>query len=121
MHRTFQAEPGGVGIDELSMYNIYHYTFDLDVAQWAWSKRRFMTSYPPRLTDPPDRGLTDPPDRRPRASVRTFVSMINEAIDSFGDGWRPALKPGQGEGGSLRTGRAGGRGGRETSAVVDEQ
>lgn len=113
MHRTFQAEPGGVGIDELSMYNIYHYTFDLDVAQWAWSKRRFMTSYPPRLTDPPD--------RRSRASVRTFVSMINEAIDSFGDGWRPALKPGQGEGGSLRPSRAGGRGERETSAVVDEQ
>jgi hypothetical protein len=77
-----------VGIDELGLYSIYHYTFDLEVAKWAWSKRRFMGSYPPRLTDPPGRG--------PRASVRTFVSMVNEAIDSFGDRWRPApkLKPG---------------------------
>mmetsp|Transcript_31262 Transcript_31262/g.95607 ORF Transcript_31262/g.95607 Transcript_31262/m.95607 type:complete len:224 (+) Transcript_31262:887-1558(+) len=83
--KTFQAEPGGVGINELNLYYIYHYTFDLDVAGWKWSKRVFMGSYPPKLSDPPQRG--------PRQSIRTFVSMVNEAIDSFGNTWRPGPKP----------------------------
>ena len=72
--KTLQAEPGGPGIPFLDPYYIYHYTFDLAYRQWTWSKRTFMGNYPPRLDPPPQGSLS---------SSRTFVTMMNQAIDAL--------------------------------------
>lgn len=90
VHTTFQAEPGGVGISDLERYDIYHYTFDLEVpnTNWRWSKRVYMGNYATKVDAPP---------RGARGSTHTFVSMLNSAIDSFGperwrsDRWESAL------------------------------
>ena len=72
----------------LSDFYIYHYTFDIDVkpgwrdrSRYAWSKRRFMGGYPPLLGSPPSQA---------QRSTHTFAKLMNEAMQSFGDGWRPA-------------------------------
>ena len=87
--KTFQAEPGGVGISNLDLYFIYHYTFDLSAtaggtswggsARWDWSKRKFMGMYPPALDEPPS---------RMQKSAHTFVRLMNEAIRALVP-WRP--------------------------------
>jgi hypothetical protein len=75
----------GRGIPNLNEYYIYHYTFDLDMkAGWGanaffWSKRRFMSGYPPRLTAPP---------LAAQRSTKTFVQMMNEGIDAS-QPWQP--------------------------------
>jgi hypothetical protein len=84
-----QAEPGGDGIreDELRRFYIYHYTFDLKTkrggyfskAYYEWSKRKFMGRYPTLLEEPPSSA---------RASSRTFVSMMNEAMQAYGSDWK---------------------------------
>lgn len=79
VHKTFQAEAGGLGINTLSDYDIFHYTFDMnDRGSWRWSKRDFSSSYPPRLTAPK-------PSMLQGRSTLTFVDMMNEAIDSYPD------------------------------------
>ncbi|EOD38613.1 hypothetical protein EMIHUDRAFT_109293 [Emiliania huxleyi CCMP1516] len=94
VHKTFQAEPGGAGIYNLDDHDIYHYTFDLDqrarrlpgprgrpparAQDFSWSKRHFMSRYPPRLPEPP---------RSAKPSTLTFIKMMNGAIDAFGDRW----------------------------------
>jgi len=80
VHKTFQAEPGGAGIYNLDDHDIYHYTFDLDQRgqDFSWSKRHFMSRYPPRLPEPP---------RSAKPSTLTFIKMMNGAIDAFGDRW----------------------------------
>jgi hypothetical protein len=77
--RTFQAEPGGPGIPNLEAYYIYHYTFDLEVWNWKWSKRHFMSSYPPPIEQPP---------RGAQRSTPRFVKMMNEAMGAL-QPWRP--------------------------------
>ena len=86
IERFLQAEPGGPGIPSLSDYYIYHYTFDLDIkAGWGgrqpffWSKRRFMSSYPPLLPTPPAAA---------QRSTHKFVQLMNEGIQASNP-WRP--------------------------------
>eukprot|EP00316_Scyphosphaera_apsteinii_P020663 CAMPEP_0119305838 /NCGR_PEP_ID=MMETSP1333-20130426/6737_1 /TAXON_ID=418940 /ORGANISM="Scyphosphaera apsteinii, Strain RCC1455" /LENGTH=348 /DNA_ID=CAMNT_0007309019 /DNA_START=186 /DNA_END=1232 /DNA_ORIENTATION=+ len=80
---TFQAEPAGVGIEHEERFDLYHYTFDLDDGHsWRFSKRDYISNYPPRLAMPP---------AAMGHSSRTFVQMINTAIDEIED-W-PASKP----------------------------
>ena len=90
IERSLQAEPGGAGIRNLDAYYIYHYTFDLDIkasflsrSPWAWSKRRFMSGYPPLLTPPPNAA---------QRSTHTFVRMMNEGIVASKP-WRPLVRP----------------------------
>jgi len=77
--RDLQAEPGGKGIRDLDRFYIYHYTFDLEVPPWHWSKRSFVGHYPQRLTDPP---------RLAAQSTWTFVRLINNAIEEI-QPWQP--------------------------------
>ena len=73
--RTFQAEPGGYGIADIDRYHVYHYTFDLKVDKWEWSKRKFGGQHPQKIADPPRRALK---------SVLLFVKMfiVQQAFDS---------------------------------------
>ena len=56
------------------------YKFDLDVAGFRWSKRTHMASYPQRLRE------TLP--WAAQQSTRTFIRMMNEAIDAIRP-WHP--------------------------------
>eukprot|EP00965_Chrysotila_dentata_P054263 1800014-Pleurochrysis_carterae.AAC.2 len=80
---TFQAEPGGVGINDLNRYFIYHYTFDPEVGRWKWSKRHYFQRYPPLITAPPT---------TTRESIKAFVSMMNEAMQNV-QGWGATPEP----------------------------
>ena len=83
----FQAEPGGMGIDRIDKYYLYHYTFDLDTGDgWQWSKRQLMMGYPTVLK-PPAYVMK----RGPTHSTRRFVEMMNEAIEKITP-WNP-LRP----------------------------
>lgn len=80
----FQAEPGGMGIDRIDKYYLYHYTFDLDTGDgWQWSKRQLMMGYPTVLK-PPAYVMK----RGPTHSTRRFVEMMNEAIEKITP-WKP--------------------------------
>ena len=85
MLKTFQAEPGGVGIHDIDRYFIYHYTFDLKIGGWEWSKRRFGAAAPRTIPSPPERGAGK--------SVHLFVKMMNEAMAALPNwGGRPTGK-----------------------------
>mmetsp|Transcript_38662 Transcript_38662/g.101990 ORF Transcript_38662/g.101990 Transcript_38662/m.101990 type:complete len:201 (-) Transcript_38662:187-789(-) len=75
-----QAEPGGVGIAPIDRYYLYHYTFDLDMGGgWKWSKRQYMSRYPPEIRPPP---------RHAQRSSIKFVQMMNQAMAALTP-WSP--------------------------------
>lgn len=75
--KELQAEPANQGIHDLSRFYIYHYTFDLKVGGWGWSKRGYTWQYPPK-------GLPEPPGSA-APSTKTFIDVMNAAIAALPD------------------------------------
>ena len=64
-------------LTHLARYFVYHYTFDLKVGSWQWSKRSFTWKYPPQVLPAP------PPGAAP--SSRTYIQIMNRAIAALPD------------------------------------